>query len=178
VYIGTSAGKKKTKMEKSVIRKIPRPDPQFESSGAHRLNEAEYFDPKPDYEVPELPWDITEVSDADLMEHFSKQLAWQNFFATQVAQAEIEEAEFEAVLKTQEAVVMLNGKKVTEARAERDVDENVLEARSNYMVARAKRKMLQVTMENRERCANLISRELTRRVGREGNSRRSDRWTP
>lgn len=136
------------------------------------------FDPKPEYEVPELPWDITDVSDALLMEHFSKQLAWQNFFATQVAQAEIDEADAEAHLKTQEAVIMLTGKKVTEARAERDVNENVIAARDAYLVARAKRKMLQVTMENRERCANLISRELTRRVGREGNQRRSDRWTP
>lgn len=128
--------------------------------------------------MPELPWDITEVSDTLLMEHFSKQLAWQNFFATQVARAEIEEAEAEAHLKTQEAVVMLTGKKVTEARAERDVDENVLAARDEYLVSKAKRKMLQVAMENRERCANLISRELTRRVGREGNQRRNDRWNP
>lgn len=149
-----------------------------ESNEAPPLNDAERFDPKPEFEVPELPWDITEVSDALLMEHFSKQLAWQNFFATQVAQAEIEEAEAEAHLKTQEAVVMLTGKKVTEARAERDVDENVQAARQEYLVARARRKMLQVTMENRERCANLISRELTRRVGREGNQRRNDRWNP
>lgn len=111
------------------------------------------------------------------MEHFSKQLAWQNFFATQVAQAEVDEAEAETLLKVQEARVMLTGKKVTEARAERDMDENVMSARSDFLVAKAKRKMLQVTMENRERCANLISRELTRRVGREGNQRRSDRWT-
>ena len=113
------------------------------------------------------------------MEHFSKQLAWQNYLATQVAQAEIIEAEAEAALKTKEAVAMLNGsKKVTEARAERDINEDVVSARKEYLTARAKRKLLQVTMENRERCVSLISRELTRRVGREGNQRRSDRWTP
>ena len=160
------------------VRKISRASQQSRSSEQIQLNDAELFDPKPEYEVPELPWDITDVSDSLLMEHFSKQLAWQNFFATQVAQAEIDEADAEAQLKTQEAVIMLTGKKVTEARAERDVDENVIAARSTYLVAKAKRKMLQVTMENRERCANLISRELTRRVGREGNQRRSDRWTP
>ena len=171
VNIGIPAGEKIM-----TVKKIRRVNPQSESSEAPLLNEAELFDPKPDYDVPELPWDITEVSDSLLMEHFSKQLAWQNFFATQVAQAEIIEAEAEAHLKTQEAVVMLTGKKVTEARAERDVDENVMAARSEYLVSRAKRKMLQVTMENRERCANLISRELTRRVGREGNQRRNDRW--
>jgi hypothetical protein len=47
------------------------------------------------------------------MEHFSKQLAWQNYLATQVAKAEIEEADAESFLKTKEAVVMLTGKKVT-----------------------------------------------------------------
>lgn len=160
------------------VKKIRRVSPSSESNEAHQVNEAELFDPKPEFEIPELPWDITELSDNLLMEHFSKQLAWQNFFATQVAQAEIDEADAEARLKTQEAVVMLTGKKVTEARAERDVDENVVAARQEFLVAKARRKMLQVTMENRERCANLISRELTRRVGREGNQRRSDRWTP
>lgn len=160
------------------VRKVKRVNQPYESDEALLQSEAERFDPEPDYEIPELPWDITETSDALLMEHFSKQLAWQNYLATQVAQAEISEAEAEAHLKTQEALVMLNGKKVTEARAERDVDENVLSARSDYLTAKAKRKLLQVTMENRERCVNLISRELTRRVGREGMSRRSDRWTP
>lgn len=158
------------------VRKVKRLSPPSESSEAPPLNEAERFDPRPEYDVPELPWDITEVSDALLMEHFSKQLSWQNFFATQVAEAEVIEAEAEAHLKTQEAVVMLTGKKVTEARAERDIDENVVAARNDYLVSKARRKMLQVTMENRERCANLISRELTRRVGREGNQRRNDRW--
>ncbi len=160
------------------VRKVRRVSQPYGYDEAAPKNDAELFDPRPDYDVPELPWDITETSDALLMEHFSKQLAWQNFFATQVAQAEVDEAEAEAHLKTQEAIVMLNGKKVTEARAERDVDSNVVAARNEYLVSRAKRKMLQVTMENRERCANLISRELTRRVGREGNQRRSDRWTP
>ena len=113
------------------------------------------------------------------MEHFSKQLSWQNFLATQVAQAEIDESEAEAHLKTQEALVMLNsGKKVTDARNERDIDDRVVQARDSYLTFKAKRKMLQVMMENRERCSNLISRELTRRVGREGNTRRNDRWNP
>lgn len=113
------------------------------------------------------------------MEHFSRQIAWQNFFATQVAQAEILEAEAEAEMKIQEAMAMLSSsKKVTEARVERDTNPKVIDTRKIYMQAHARRKMLQVSMENRERCANLISRELTRRVGREGNQRRSDRWTP
>lgn len=113
------------------------------------------------------------------MSHFSRQIAWQNFLATQVAEAEIKEAEAEADLKTREATAMLlSGKKITEARAERDNDPQVVKARGMFLQAHARRKMLQVTMENRERCANIISRELTRRVGREGQVRRNDRWNP
>lgn len=113
------------------------------------------------------------------MEHFTKQIAWQNYFATQVAAADIEEVEAEAHMKTVEAIAVLTStKKLTEARLERDSSDEVKKARFDYNVARAHRKMLQVTMENRERCANLLSRELTRRVGRDGPQRRNDRWTP
>jgi hypothetical protein len=136
------------------------------------------FDPEPVVPIPELPWDITVVSDADLMDNFSKQIAWQNYFATQVAQADTEETEAESAMKTEEAKVMLNGGKVTDARLKRDTDETVEKLRKEYRIARARRKMLEVAMENRERCAGLISRELTRRVGREGPQRRNDRWTP
>lgn len=114
------------------------------------------------------------------MEAFSEQIAWQNHLAVKVAQADIEEAEAEASLKTQEALVMLNSHddKVTQQRLARDADEEVRKARDHLRVAKARRKLLQVMMENRERAANLISRELTRRVGREGPQRRNDRWTP
>lgn len=113
------------------------------------------------------------------MGHFSRQLAWQNFFAVQVAEAEIEEAEAEAELRYREAAALLeSGKKLNEARASRDIDPGVVSAREAHAVAHARRKLLQVTTENRERCANLLSRELTRRVGREGNYRRNDRWNP
>jgi hypothetical protein len=119
------------------------------------------------------------LSDEALMEQFTKQVAWQNFFATQVAQAELEEAEAEADLKLEEAKSMLRTPgKVTDARVKRDADPEVFVARKVYRTARAKRKLLEVTMDNRERCATLISRELTRRLGRENLGRRADKWRP
>jgi hypothetical protein len=151
-----------------------------EFDGVPLHDAAEYFDPRPDSPIPEVPFDITVVHDTDLMEAFSEQIAWQNHLAVKVAQADIEEAEAEASLKTQEALVMLNSHddKVTQQRLARDADEEVRKARDHLRVAKARRKLLQVMMENRERAANLISRELTRRVGREGPQRRNDRWTP
>lgn len=118
------------------------------------------------------------VSDADLMDLFAKQTAWQNYLASEMVQADLEETEAEADVKTAEAMVMLNGGKLNDARLKRDTDEDVAKLRKEYRIARAKRKMLQVAMENRERCINLISRELTRRVGREGPQRRMDRLSP
>lgn len=114
------------------------------------------------------------------MQHFSKQISWQNHLAVQVALAENAEAEDEAHLKTLEALAMLNSpsSKVTTARLERDADREVQNAREALRVSKARRKLLVTMMENRERAANLISRELTRRVGREGASRRNDRWAP
>jgi hypothetical protein len=112
------------------------------------------------------------------MSLFAKEIAWQNYFSTQVAEADTEETEAEASMKTQEALIMLNGGKLTDARNQRDTDEVVKTLRKEHRVARARRKMLQVAMENRERNANLYSRELTRRIGREGPQRRADRWNP
>lgn len=108
------------------------------------------------------------------MTHFSEQLAWQNYFAVQVAAAEIEEGEAESRLKLEEteAQLLSDKAKVTDQRLDRDRNPRVRAARDKYMVARATRKLLTVTMENRERCVNIISRELTRRTG--GTNKRSN----
>jgi hypothetical protein len=41
------------------------------------------------------------------MDNFAKQIAWQNYFAHQMAGADIEEIEAESVVKVEEAKVML-----------------------------------------------------------------------
>lgn len=114
------------------------------------------------------------------MRVFSEQIAWQNYFATQVVAADAEETEAEAAVKTAEALFMLNhtDTKLYDARDQRSADEEIGALKLAYRTARARRKLLVTLMENRERSANLVSRELTRRVGREGVQRRSDKWTP
>jgi hypothetical protein len=54
----------------------------------------------------------------------------------------------------------------------------VIEQQSRYNTARAHRKMLSTLADNMERAAMVISRELTRRVGREPIERRHRGWTP
>lgn len=104
------------------------------------------------------------------MRLFSRYTAWLNYAATQLAGAEVDEAEAEAAQKYEESSHMvLNWRgaqdKVTIARAEMALAPKVDKARKLAMSAYASRKMTAVVYANCERCVNLISREVTRRVG-------------
>jgi hypothetical protein len=116
------------------------------------------------------------------MELFAQFVAWQNYANTEFVQAEIAEERALSHQKHVEAVAMLTLNpqvgKVTVARAEQAASPEVERARQNYLNAYAQRKMTQLVMDNCERCAALVSRELTRRVGREPLERRQMRWNP
>jgi hypothetical protein len=108
---------------------------------------------------------------------------WTDHLGTAVALAEIEERAAEAVLSKAQSLVFLRDwggsrdDRVTVAKAQRDVDPVVEERREMYDVAHAHRKMMSVLFTSTERDASVVSRELTRRVGRrESNERRVDRW--
>jgi hypothetical protein len=68
--------------------------------------------------------------------------------------------------------------KVTVTRAQTATSKTMQAARDRQLEAYATRKMTQVVFANCERVVALISRELTRRVGREGTERRMNRWQP
>ena len=116
------------------------------------------------------------------MDLFSIYTQWQNFAATELAEAEVEEAKCEAVVKYQEAAHMVSNwdakDKVTVARAEFTIAPDVVEARKNHLTAYAMRKMAAVVYDNCDRTCKLLSRELTRRLGRDPWERRQMRWTP
>lgn len=123
------------------------------------------------------------LNDDLLMGMFTKYVAWQNYAAVEFARAEVEEEKAEAHVKFLEAQHMvMNWKgpndKVTVSRAEMAIDPAVDTARREHLQAYANRKLAQVMYGNCERCGNLISREITRRVGREPQERRNNRWTP
>jgi hypothetical protein len=116
------------------------------------------------------------------MQLFSQFVEWQNYAATQFAEAEVNEAKAEASAKFVEAQKMVGNwstnDKVTVARAEMALDPEVDKARTDVIKAYAVRKMQAVMYENCERCANLISRELSRRIGAGPTQRRQGRWQP
>jgi hypothetical protein len=134
--------------------------------------------------VPSLPIDLADIDDRLLMELFSKYIAWQNYIAVRVTEAEIAEAEAQTELSVDQAQALLGSwsgtkeDRVALARAEREVHPKVIEQQSRYNTARAHRKMLSTLADNMERAAAVVSRELTRRVGREPVERRHRGWTP
>lgn len=139
---------------------------------------------RPDYDIPLIPLDLTLLDDQQLMEVFAKAVGWQNFAATVAVEMEVGEADAEQALTTVEAAVMIaswTGAKedrVTLAKAHRDRDPQVMEAQAALGRNKAARKRAQTVRDNSERIANLVSRELTRRVGREPSERRMGRYQP
>jgi hypothetical protein len=124
-----------------------------------------------------LPEDITEVSDSFLMSLFRQYVVWESFFASVLAEQEGAELWAKAQIEIAEAQAKAQATgNVTERRFTAAADEKVVEARQ--AAARAKRSMktLTATMESVNRASNFVSRELSRRIGREPANRRVDRY--
>lgn len=136
---------------------------------------------QPEYEIPDVPRDITVISDKKLMTLFSEYVSWQNYAATRLAECEVEEERAGAAVRYEEAIAMSMAPanaKVTVTRANMATSKTMQTARERALEAYAARKLTQVVYANCERVVALISRELTRRVGREGPERRNARWNP
>lgn len=127
------------------------------------------------------------------MEMFSQAVSWQNFADTISTEAEIREAELLSLKETTEAKILLEswnnrpqttgprgGTKsdftATIAKAARDSDTEVVSINELYLKAKASRKRAQTVRDNSERIAQLISREISRRVGREYTERKQARY--
>jgi hypothetical protein len=137
----------------------------------------------PRYDVPEIPDDVTIISDERLMQIYLRFVAWQNFAATEFAAAEVVEEQCDRRVRFLEAQHMVLNwtaakDKVTLARAQMAMDPEVEKAKQEQMNAYAKRKMRQVVYDNCAASAAALSRELTRRLGRESSERRASRWAP
>jgi hypothetical protein len=142
--------------------------------------------PRPEYDVPSLPEGLTDLDDPSLMELFVKLNAWNSHVGGELALVEIDEREAEAELEFAEAsaLVLKWGERkskddtITLAKAERDSDPKVIEAREKLHGIYARRKLTQVIYVNTEKDASVVSRELTRRVGRNDRESRESRWRP
>lgn len=128
------------------------------------------------------------------MEMFSHAVSWQNFADTIATESEIREAELLSHKETLEAKILLDswnnrpqitGPKggirsdftATIAKAARDSDTEVVSINELYLKAKASRKRAQTVRDNSERVAQLISREISRRIGREYTERKQARYS-
>lgn len=129
--------------------------------------------------LPQLPPDISALSDTDLMELFSQITAFTNFLTTQLSCAEIDERSAEKALNAVEDEAMIrehSGKSskdtVTFLKTKISADPKVMKYREDYEAKYAYRKLIDSMADNATRDATLISRELTRRTaGANANTR-------
>jgi len=139
---------------------------------------------KPHGDFPELPSFLDELPDPELMELYTKFISWGSYAKSELVQAEIVEERSANNQKFAESTTLISqwgegakGDTVTLAKARRDVDPEVMKATDEYLEARALRKLTEAVFERCERGAQVISRELSRRISMAPNDRRQGRFT-
>jgi hypothetical protein len=130
--------------------------------------------------VPELPEDPTELSDGALMTLFVRMTSWVEYAGGRLAAAEVDEKSCGDTLERSKALSAVRNsseKTVTAAKAKAYEDEEYLAAQEAKQNAFAYRRMLQAVYDSADKRATLLSRELTRRVGRADRDSRAGKWS-
>lgn len=127
--------------------------------------------PKPTYEITPLPPDITSLSSEQLAEMFTVLTGWADYTASQLAQAQIDERAAQRALdfKVSKLTVELLGKssktdKVSLIKAQIAINDEVVALEDTFEEKYARRKILEMMLNNQERDITLVSREITRRT--------------
>ena len=119
------------------------------------------------------------------MSLYNEFMAWVSYAKADYVQAEIAEERAENDMRVTESMTLIGqwndktkGDTVTLAKAKRDVDPEVISARNAYSEARAYRKLVESVFERCERGAQVLSRELSRRIGLAPKERSVSRYAP
>jgi hypothetical protein len=166
------------------VRRKPRANQDSESQSAEPsqpVASVSLGEQLPAGDVPEIPIDLTSLGDHELMSYFATMVSWQNYLATQLVEAEVAEHRAEGALRYEQDIAMMNmptNGKVTAAKAALAKNEQVQQAKDVVIATYATRKATSVAFANCERTANLISRELSRRIATDPTNRRDNRWNP
>lgn len=130
------------------------------------------FPDRPKDTIPNLPENLDELTDSNLMNLYTEFMSWVSYTKSELVKTEINEDRKAHTLKVTEAraiidqtVEKVKGDTVTLAKARRDIDNFVLEAQDAYLEARALRKLTEAVFDRCERGAQVLSRELSRRIG-------------
>jgi hypothetical protein len=126
---------------------------------------------KPSFEMTPLPPDITSLSSEQLAEMFTVLTGWADYTASQLAQAQLAERAAQRALDfkvSKLTVEMMNklakGDKVTLIKAQIAIDDDVVKLEDDFEEKYARRKILEMMLNNQERDITLVSREITRRT--------------
>jgi hypothetical protein len=127
--------------------------------------------PKPTYALTPLPPDITSLSSEQLAELFTILTGWADYTASQLAEAQLSEraAQRTLDLKVNRLTVekmgnATKGDKVTLIKAQIAIDDEVIRLEEEFEERYARRKILEMMLNNQERDITLVSREITRRT--------------
>jgi len=127
--------------------------------------------------------DLDELSDAALMSSYNEFMAWVSYAKAEYVQGEMAEERALHVLKMVEAEKLINqwdaeskGDRVTLAKARRDIDPDVVAAQEKLLEARAYRKLVESLFDRCDRGSQVLSRELSRRIGLAPRERSQSRY--
>lgn len=125
---------------------------------------------KPEYDIPDLPRDITELDDEGLMDLFVQFTQWNDHLAGAHALAIINEREAQRNLDNAEAVALMNnwtgakGDRITLIKAQISAQQDIKDLAHELDIKYAFRKLIETRTLNVERDSQVVSRELTRRT--------------
>jgi hypothetical protein len=133
---------------------------------------------RPAGEPPEVPQDLTELDDGELMSLFGMLNRWAAFLGGQLAAAEVDESYANKLVDKLTALGQIRArgeKTATAMKASVWDNEDFQAAQDGKQQAFAYRKLVEALYNAVDRDAFLISRELTRRIGRESRDKRHER---
>jgi hypothetical protein len=128
----------------------------------------------PTFEAPDIPSDITELSDEELMELYSQLVAYSNYITVQLAVAEVDEKMQEKAIARKQAEKMgtVSEKTVAAAKAKVASDQEVVALLEALDSLYSYRKLVEAVHQNLDRNVSLVSRELTRRTSKTSTGKR------
>ena len=123
--------------------------------------------PRPDYDRPTIPPDITAISAEEVITLMGEVTSWLDFIETQQAMAVIDEKYEEGVLEEIEAAVRIENKDektVTTVKALVFEDKEYMAQREKVRAAFGYRKAIETLYNSLDRARFILSREITRRT--------------
>jgi hypothetical protein len=166
-----------------MTRVISRDEQPEEEAAVTTFKKRFAFPNRPSADLPELPNHLDEMSESLLMETYREFMAWVSYAKSELVKAEIDEEREANFLRVLESKVLIEqwgsdvkGDRVTIAKARRDTDKRVVTQQEAHRQSRAYRKLVESLFDRCERGAQLLSRELTRRVNAGPRDNRNARF--